>query len=421
MDCLLKCLVLLLVSQNINGDILVQDLSKNHIVSALNQIVKESFSNSHVHIIYAHKNISFADDISSILSAINMNSNLSKITLENVEKPSVIQSFKANAAIISVDSVEKFLTFELKNVQRSGKFLIFFTKEMSATEKDLETILTKLWQLNIVNVGVLIESDDVIELKTFWPFGLGRCGDTTPRSINEYVKNVGKWKTLNFFPQKLKNLHNCMIKFGAFVSIPTVMLKATGNEVYGSEADMIHNIGKIMKFTANYSIFPIESGVVDENGTATGLMKEVMDKKVDAVHGFLSLLYSRAKYLSPSKAFAEVPLAMVIPPGDLVPPFEKLFYPFTKEVWYMVVAMYAIVFFIIAMLKIFSKTAYNFLIGRNIRNPYLSMLIVCLGFTQPKLPNRNFSRFTLMNFMLFWLVVRTCYQGILFNLLKKVI
>lgn len=86
----------------------------------------------------------------------------------------------------------------------------------------------------------------------------------------------------------------------------------------------------------------------------------------------------------------------------------------------MLIAMYCVVFLIVAFLEIFSKNAYNFLIGENMKNPFLKLLIVCLGFTQPELPKRNFSRFTLMNFMLSWLILRTCYQGILFNLLKKV-
>jgi hypothetical protein len=302
------------------------------------------------------------------------------------------------------------------NIEKSGSYLIVF---LNATREELETIFSTLWKTNVVNLGVVTEKDDLIQLMTFFPFGSDKCGDTTPIVLNGYNKQTMKWESSNFFPKKLKSLNNCVVNFGSFLVIPTVMKKENG-QIYGSEADMIFNMGKIMNFTVKYKLFEMDSGVIHEkNGTGTGLMKRALNKEVDAINGFLSLQHSRAKFLTASKAFAQVPMAIIIPPGSLVTPFDKLFYPFSKDVWFMLIAMYAIVFFIIAMLEIFSKVAYNFLIGQNIQNPYLSMLVICLGFTQPKLPNRNFSRFTLMNFMLFWLVVRTCYQGILFNLLKK--
>lgn len=421
MDYLLKFCFVFLAIQVASGDkceVFLKGLRKNEIASAVTEIVKVSYKNFlNVHVMYSFGKSSLIDDMARIVSSVTSNS---MVTMENLDKNFVNKknSVKANAAIIGINSIAEFSSMieGLTNIERSGRHLIVFP---NAKHEDLETIFASLWEINLVNVGVVAERNNSIELITFLPFGDQNCGDTSPKKLNSFDKSSKTWNSSTFFPKKLKNLNNCTLRIGSFITIPVTMQK--DGRIYGSEADMINNIGKLMNYYPSYTLYSVGSGVVHDNGTGTHLMKTLMDDKVDLIHGFLSLQHSRAKFFSHTRAFAQVPLAIIVPPGALVTPFDKIFYPFTGDIWYTLIAMYVIVFFIIAVLDKYSKTSYNFLIGENIKNPYLSMIIVCLGHTQHKLPNRNFSRFTLMNFMIFWLVVRTCYQGVLFNLLKKVI
>ena len=395
------------------SEILPIKSEENLISIAATEIIKHSLSKySNIHIISNYQNNTFDDIVSELIFSAIKNS---KVAVENARNFN--EKLRRHAAIIVMDSRDAVLDLvgKVKNIEKRGRHLIIFP---NASHADLETIFTLLWKFYIFNVGILTEKADAIEWSTFLPFDAGKCGDTTPKTISKFIKRDKFWKNSLFYPRKLKNLNGCDLKIGTFYTIPTAIVE--NGTVYGSEADALINIGKIMNYRPKYFIFSRESGVVYENGSGTGLMQRALNREVDVIHGFLSLQHLRARFLTASKSYAQVPLAIVVPPGNFITPVDKLLYPFSPGIWYALVAMYIVVFSVIGIFGTFFEESYNFLVGKNIKNPNLSMLIVCLGFTQHKLPGRNFSRFTLMNFMLFWLVVRTCYQGVLFNLLQKV-
>lgn len=81
-------------------------------------------------------------------------------------------------------------------------------------------------------------------------------------------------------------------------------------------------------------------------------------------------------------------------------------------------------FLIILLLTIFlsvtfkmNPLVYNFVIGKDINHPVLNIAAIHLGVSQPKLPNRNFARFLLMNIAIYCLIIRSAYQGAFFNIL----
>ena len=416
MELAIKLTILILTINSFStckSEILPTKQHESEILNAVEEIFKVSFSKySNIHIISSYQNNTLDDIVSELISLSIKNS---RVTVENTKI--INEKLRRNAAIIVMDSRDAILDFvgKVKNIEKRGRYLIIFP---NASHADLLTIFTVLWKSFFFNVGILTETADEFKWNTFLPFDVGKCDDTTPKTISTFIKRDKIWENSLFYPRKIKNLNGCDIKIGTFFTIPTAIV--VNRTVYGSEADAIINIGKIMNYRPKYFIFPQESGVVYENGSATGLMKRAMNREVDMIHGFLSLQYLRAKFLTASKSYAQVPLAIVVPPGDFLTPFDKLFHPFSPGIWYALITMYIVVFTVIGIFDTYFKDSYNFLVGKDIKNPFMSMLIVCLGYTQHKLPGRNFSRFTLMNFMIFWLVVRTCYQGVLFNLLQKV-
>lgn len=57
--------------------------------------------------------------------------------------------------------------------------------------------------------------------------------------------------------------------------------------------------------------------------------------------------------------------------------------------------------------------------GSNVKTPTLNVAIALFGLGQITLPNRNFARFILMLFIMFCLIIRTTWQGKMFELLQK--
>jgi len=64
------------------------------------------------------------------------------------------------------------------------------------------------------------------------------------------------------------------------------------------------------------------------------------------------------------------------------------------------------------------STVRNFVFGRNVTTPTLNVLIAFFGLSQGVLPRRNFARFLLTLFIMWSLIIRTCYQGKLFEYLQ---
>jgi hypothetical protein len=66
-----------------------------------------------------------------------------------------------------------------------------------------------------------------------------------------------------------------------------------------------------------------------------------------------------------------------------------------------------------------TKQVYHFVLGRQVRNPYFDLVGTHLGLTQLKLPGRNFARYILMMYVLYCMVMRSIYQGGIFETLKS--
>ena len=115
----------------------------------------------------------------------------------------------------------------------------------------------------------------------------------------------------------------------------------------------------------------------------------------------------------------KVRFVFFIPPGELYTPLEKLFLPFDFEVWIAILVTFLIALGTIQIINRASETVRNFVYGRNINTPTLNVAEIFLCGGQVKVPGRNFARFILMLFIIWSLIIRTCYQSMLFEFLQS--
>lgn len=132
----------------------------------------------------------------------------------------------------------------------------------------------------------------------------------------------------------------------------------------------------------------------------------------------LSSTLLRSKFMSPTYSHYIDKLIVIIPPESLLGSFQKLFCGFDKFVWLSLLVAFVAIFFVYEAVKIvYPKFYQNFLIGNNIKN--LNMFNAFLGGSQHKLPTTTFARYLLAMHLIFYLVVRSMYQGALFKVLKS--
>lgn len=148
-------------------------------------------------------------------------------------------------------------------------------------------------------------------------------------------------------------------------------------------------------------------------------MKKVKDGDIDVAIGLISLQFSRTVFLSETKAFAIIPLVLVVPPGEEYGEIEKFTRPFNIKVWLSIFLLFSIAGVITMIIKNSSSKVYNFVVGRGVKTPFHNVVAVTFGAPQHKLPGRNFARFILMSFILYCLILRSAYQGGVYNFMKS--
>ena len=73
---------------------------------------------------------------------------------------------------------------------------------------------------------------------------------------------------------------------------------------------------------------------------------------------------------------------------------------------------------VVFLLNLRSKSVRNFVYGRNVKTPCLNIANIFFGGSLHLLPTRNFARTLIGIFMMYSLVIRSSYQGALFNFMK---
>ncbi|CAO1388058.1 unnamed protein product [Diamesa tonsa] len=299
-----------------------------------------------------------------------------------------------------------------------GFYLIVLTNGMI---QEIQQIFTLLWSIFIYNVNILVEDNDGnISMITFMPFKENECGQTTPTIINSYEVQFSSWKSQTYFPRKINNLFKCPIKIAIFESQPFLSMSKESGKIIGSDIELVNGLAEALNFRVdvNFMTEPGSWGTIHANGTSTGALRKVIDGDEDLTVGGWYLTQLRLKYMSNSESYYAMPLILVIPPGAHLTAFEKLFRPFHNLVWIVLILTLLFGVLIIFIIKLQSNEIKRFIFGMETSKPYFNMLIALAGDSQTVLPSRNFARFLLMIFLLFCLVIRTLYQGALFQFLQ---
>lgn len=289
--------------------------------------------------------------------------------------------------------------------------------------EEIQDIFDDLWKLQIYNVIVIFKDGHRhIFVMTFFPFRSSTdCSNTTPVLINEFINGTFTRGLSNIFPNKMKNLHQCEVKVATTNDIPPHMvsrIKSDGTfELVGRDYEILMTLSKSLNFKINFS-FIGKYGCIYEIRGVFGTLKSVHENKSDLVIADCWLRLNRMEMFDTTTTYFSDKIVMIFPPIPELTSFEKLFYPLAVTTW-MLLGLYLLAGVLtIFVIMIQSKKIQNFVIGENVNYPNYNMLAGILGLSQNRLPSNNFARFLLMNFLILCLVIRTVYQGKLFQILQ---
>lgn len=161
-------------------------------------------------------------------------------------------------------------------------------------------------------------------------------------------------------------------------------------------------------------------GMLHLNGSSTGAVKMIMNKKADFAIGKFALTVVRNKFMTPTFSYYSSPLIIVVPYGKLLTSLERLLKPFRRFVWlFVLVTCFLGVVFIVFVRHKCKKDVQDFVLGSKNTSPLFNMFVVLLGGSLVKLPRRNFARTLLSMFLLYCLVIRNSYTGALFTFIRS--
>jgi hypothetical protein len=382
------------------GKILICESSKTDVfvAQAVLETIDSFYSmNSHeINLIYHDKSEDLAN---KILCRTKMALKISKINQNSVK----IQL--NTSSILLFDSAKSFhqqnISWQISKTE-SYHHLVYFPDGKFDDLKNVNVF-------SIDNVNFLInQTDESIDLVTnFMWREHHQCRVNHFVTINRFMKSTMQWKNMNFFSEKYENFHGCTLTVAVLKNVMQSSVRTFENgsiEVKGYSHDVVKALANYYNFQMKYKVYEdVEAASKASDVDLYGItsMQEYSDKIVTS-HSYLFDFYS-----------------LFIPPGELYSPFEKMFLMFEFELWMSIVVTLLVAIATIQIVNFTSIKVQKFVFGKETKSPTLSLASIFLTGGNHTTPTRNFARFLVINFTIWSMIIRTCYQSELYKYLQK--
>lgn len=97
---------------------------------------------------------------------------------------------------------------------------------------------------------------------------------------------------------------------------------------------------------------------------------------------------------------------------------QKLEMPFDSITWQIIIASFVLSYLTIFVVNFLPAVVQKFVYGTRVTTPCLNVFQIVMGLSLSRIPGRNFARFILTLFTIYCLIIRTSYQGKLFEFLN---
>lgn len=329
-----------------------------------------------------------------------------------------------NSAMMFFETVDSLEDFNMKVAltNKYAKKLKFFIYIKTATFDEIES-LHELETLRPQSKGpmdfnhrtgilqfqyFIVHDESSFRLLTFEWFALNNCKVPRLAEVNRFDTKARKWKSSNFEMQKFVNFNHCELVFGVPGIEHSFEYEIKGQEVLysGFHHEVLHGLAKNLKFRVALNPF------------VTGEYR-FKNLRVDffVVLAPLNLYGMDLNFITQPYMFYND--YVLIPPGENYSGYEKMLLPFEEEVWAVIVFIFATAFSAIFIINLMRLGVRTFFYGRRVTSPALNVAMIFFGISQTLLPRRSFARFLLMLFVLYSLIIRTAYQGKMFEFMQQ--
>lgn len=111
-------------------------------------------------------------------------------------------------------------------------------------------------------------------------------------------------------------------------------------------------------------------------------------------------------------------MVFVVPFGNPLTQLEKFLSPFDSTTWFMILTTLTVSFIGIKVVSFTSRRLKDLCFGNQIGSPTMNFLNVFLCGGQARTPRTSNARFIFLNFMIWCLIIRTCFQSLMYRALQ---
>ncbi|KAG5679802.1 hypothetical protein PVAND_009340 [Polypedilum vanderplanki] len=318
---------------------------------------------------------------------------------------------------------------------RSIKFLIYCENATLKNYRKLKKVMQQQ-KLDMFEgpieqfVYFIFNYEKMISLGTISWFRNSSCNSPSISAVRYFDKITLKWSKNVHKYERFTHFYGCKLvmpigikmgineeyKFGKYYEF---------NQYSDLELSLFYIMAKQYNFTPDIQKVPI----VDTSTFFDIDVKEMITQMIFEKGNFPTVFFkkfhpdifppfalNKPQYTFP---FFEAKLIFLVTPGELYTSFEKLYLPFDEPTWVLIFITFGVAFGVIFLVNFTSVSFQVLVYGHGVKIPSLNVVGTFFGIGQTKLPDLSFSRFILMIFILFCLIIRTAYQGVLFELMTS--
>lgn len=262
----------------------------------------------------------------------------------------------------------------------------------------------------------IIEEEFYIRIMTFIWYSPEMCSEPQLIEVNRFDKSIRKWLKKTFIIEKFQNFHGCELVFGIRAQGVSGDYTILGDEIFktfGYNLKIAEELSRSLNYVAMYNPEYSDGSFFDEY------------LLVDFVFSLGSInehyYYSQSNQKPPFYTYPYIflPNTMIVPPGQEYNTYEKLLLPFDLATWALILFTLLAAFLTIIIVSLTTKSIRDFVFGSNIASPSLNVAMIFFGSPQFNLPKHNFARFLTMLFVLYSMIIRTAWQGKMFEFMQK--
>lgn len=364
------------------------------------------------------------DIIDSLINSLKRNSIPYSMKQEEIIS-TTNKSYEVNGSeILTFDSVNSFQQFN-EMVKLTNDFpndIHIFILCENARDQEIASIkvssdlLTHILQYEYF----IIEEAEVIRLLTFVWYTPKSCRKLQLVEVNRFDKKSRKWMGSDFVLNKFENFHRCPLVFGL------IQHRIFNNFHIIDNSTIIYSgffirIFKELQENLNFT-FDVNAKVRDTD-TGIELLKELpVDYFIE--NGCYNFFFKESETIfntsrSMTRSFSFLRTQMALPPGEKHTGYEKFVLCFDKLTWILIIVTFVVAFSTIFIVNFSSDLVKNIVFERVITSPALNVARIFSGVSQVTTPRRTFARILTVLFILYSLIIRTSWQGKMFEFLQK--